>query len=98
MRSSRCFWWAAEDLSGRAAAAAEYLDVTGVGGYRSGDYRLNQLASHLFGGALRMDLDALAPSRTLVRRLSVWLDVERYFNSNNYSANVVETGVDFRFP
>ena len=77
---------------------SEYTDASGIDGYRSGDYRMNQLASHLFGGALRMDLDAFAPSRTFVRRMSLWLDVERYFNSNNYSANVVETGVDFRFP
>jgi len=76
----------------------EYPDVNGVGGFRTGDYRLNRLASHLFGGALRTDLDAFAPDRAFVRRLSLWLDVERYFNSNNYSANVVETGVDFRFP
>lgn len=76
----------------------EYTDVSGVDGYRSGDYRLGDLASHLFGGALRVDLEALAPTHTLFRRLSLWLDVERYFNSNHYSANVVETGVDFRFP
>ena len=67
-------------------------------GYRSGDYRMDQLSSHLFGGALRADLEAIAPTRTFVRKLSLWLDVERYFNSNNYSANVIETGVDFRFP
>lgn len=76
----------------------EYTDPSGIDGYRSGDYRLNDLASHLFGGSVRMDLDAFAPQRTFVRRLSLWLDVERYFNSNNYSANVIETGVDFRFP
>lgn len=76
----------------------EYVDPSGVDGFRSGDYRLNELDSHLFGGSLRMDLDAFAPQHTVVRRLSLWLDVERYFNSNNYSANVIETGVDFRFP
>ena len=77
---------------------SEYADVNGINGYRSGDYRMNRLASHLFGGSLRADLDAFAPTRTFVRRLSLWLDLERYFNSNNYSANVLETGVDFRFP
>ena len=77
---------------------AEYADVNGINGYRSGDYRMNKLASHLFGGALRMDMDAFAPSRAFMRRMSLWLDLERYFNSNNYSANVIETGVDFRFP
>jgi len=61
-------------------------------------HRLGELSSHLFGAALRADLEAFAPTRTFVRRMTLWLDLERYFNSNNYSANVVETGVDFRFP
>jgi hypothetical protein len=75
-----------------------YADVDGVGGFLTGDYRLGPLSSHLFGAALRADLEAFAPTRTFVRRMTLWLDLERYFNSNNYSANVVETGVDFRFP
>jgi hypothetical protein len=75
-----------------------YTDPTGVNGFRTGDYRLGPLSSHLFGGALRTDLAAFVPSRAFLRRLSLWFNVERYFNSNHYSANVVETGVDFRFP
>jgi hypothetical protein len=75
-----------------------YASVNGVGGYLSGDYRLGQLSSHLFGAALRADLEAFAPTHAFVRRMTLWVDLERYFNSNNYSANVVETGVDFRFP
>jgi hypothetical protein len=75
-----------------------YASVDGVGGFLTGDYRLGPLSSHLFGAALRADLEAFAPTRTFVRRMTLWLDLERYFNSNNYSANVVETGVDFRFP
>ena len=75
-----------------------YASVTGIDGFLTGDYRLGPLASHLFGGSLRADLEAFAPTRTFVRRMTLWFDLERYFNSNNYSANVVETGVDFRFP
>jgi hypothetical protein len=75
-----------------------YTDINGVDGYRTGDYRLGVLSSHLFGGSLRADLEAFAPDRAFMRRMTLWLDLERYFNSNNYSANVVETGVDFRFP
>ncbi len=75
-----------------------YTDVNGIDGYRTGDYRLGKLASHLFGGSLRADLDTLTPDHTFLRKLSLWFDVERYFNSNHYSANVVETGVDVRFP
>jgi hypothetical protein len=75
-----------------------YASVNGIGGYLTGDYRLGELSSHLFGAALRADLEAFAPTRAFVRRMTLWVDLERYFNSNNYSANVVETGVDFRFP
>jgi len=75
-----------------------YTDVDGIDGFRTGDYRLGVLTSHLFGGSLRADLEAFAPERAFVRRMTLWFDLERYFNSNNYSANVVETGVDFRFP
>ena len=76
----------------------EYASANGINGFRSGDYRLGNLASHLFGGSLRADLDALAPSHVMLRKLSLWFDVERYFNSNHYSANVIETGVELRFP
>jgi len=76
----------------------DYTSVNGIGGFLTGDYRLGPLASHLFGGSLRAELESFAPERAFVRRMSLWFDLERYFNSNNYSANVVETGVDFRFP
>lgn len=76
---------------------ADYEDPDGVGGYRSGDYRMAPLDSHLFGAALNADLGALAPETPVLGRLSVWLSYERYFNSNNYSANILETGLDFRF-
>jgi uncharacterized protein DUF3570 len=75
-----------------------YTTVNGIDGFLTGDYRLGELSSHLFGAALRADLEAFAPTRAFVRRMTLWVDLERYFNSNNYSANVVETGVDFRFP
>jgi hypothetical protein len=75
----------------------EYTSSDGVDGYRSGDYRMNDLASHLFGLSLRADLADLAPERRWIGRSALWLDVERYFNSNNYSADILEAGLDFRF-
>jgi Protein of unknown function (DUF3570) len=75
----------------------EYILVTGIDGYRTGDYRMAALASHLFGAKLNMDLDAIAAEHALLRRLGLWVDYERYFNSNNYSADIFETGLDFRF-
>jgi hypothetical protein len=74
-----------------------YSSVDGVGGFLTGDYRLGVLSSHLFGAALRADLEAFAPTRAFMRRMTLWLDLERYFNSNNYSANILETGLEFRF-
>jgi hypothetical protein len=75
----------------------EYLAADGVDGYRSGDYRTGPLSSHLFGVALNLDLAELAPESAALRPWAVWLSVDRYFNSNNYSANILETGLDFRF-
>lgn len=75
----------------------EYLTLTGVDGYRSGDYRMADLSSHLFGLALDFDLADLAPHVPWLGRTAMWMGYERYFNSNNYSANILETGLDFRF-
>lgn len=75
----------------------EYPSANGIGGFRSGDYRLNDLASHLFGFSLHLDMDALAAAHPMLGRMALWLDYERYFNSNNYSADILETGLDFRF-
>ena len=74
-----------------------YTTVDGIGGHRSGDYRMAELSSHLFGFALNFDLEALAADHPALARMGVWFNVERYFNSNNYSANILETGLDFRF-
>ena len=58
---------------------------------------MNELASHLFGASVQMDMKALAPAHRLLSRTGLWLNWERYFNSNNYSANILETGVDIHF-
>ena len=76
---------------------SEYATSNGVDGFLSGDYRMNDLASHLFGCSFHLDLDALAQAHPFLGRAALWLDYQRYFNSNNYSADIVETGVDFHF-
>jgi hypothetical protein len=76
---------------------AEYASPDGIDGYRSGDYRMSALSSHLFGAALDLDLDALAKVHRALRPLGLTISYERYFNSNNYSANILETGLDYRF-
>lgn len=75
----------------------EYETLSGVDGYLSGDYRMDALASHLFGASLRVDLQGLAAGHRLMERSALWLNYQRYFNSNNYSANILEAGLDFRF-
>lgn len=75
----------------------EYATLGGVDGYFSGDYRMDALASHLFGASLRLDLRAFGDAHGLLQRSTLWLDWQRYFNSNNYSANILEAGLDFRF-
>ena len=77
--------------------APEYPTVDGINGYRTGDYRLGPLSSHLFGGTLEFDLAQLAAEHDLWRRFGMSVNYERYFNNNNYSANIVETALDFRF-
>lgn len=76
---------------------ALYTTTNGVDGYLSGDYRVAPLSSHLFGVELNVDLGTLASEVPALRRMNVRCSYERYFNSNNYSANIVETGLDFRF-
>jgi hypothetical protein len=75
----------------------EYATTGGIGGYLTGDYRLGPLSSHLFGVTLNFDLAQLAADTPALRRLNLSFDYERYFNSNNYSADILETGIDFRF-
>lgn len=75
----------------------EYTATNGVDGFLTGDYRLGPLSSHLFGVALNFDLGVLAAESPTLRRFNLSLDYERYFNSNNYSADILETGIDFRF-
>jgi hypothetical protein len=74
----------------------EYESVSGVDGYLTGDYRLAPLRAHLFGGRMDMSLSAVSSSRWL-RRFDVSFKYERYFNSNNFSANILETGFAVRF-
>lgn len=75
----------------------EYATVDGIDGYRSGDYRMSALSSHLFGASLQFDLSVVAAGVPALQNLGVRLSYERYFNSNNYSANILETGLDYRF-
>ena len=75
----------------------DYASSGGVSGYRTGDSRLGDLASHLFGTSLRLDFAHLAPAHRVLARTGAWLNYERYFNSNEYSADILEAGLDYHF-
>ena len=75
----------------------EYATTSGIGGYLSGDYRMADLSSHLFGVALDIDLSAFAIETPVLGRLGLKFGYERYFNSNNYSANILTTQANYRF-
>ena len=75
----------------------DYTSVDGVDGFLTGDYRMGPLASHLFGVALDVDLDGLAAAHPLIGRFGFRCEYERYFNSNNYSANILTTQINCAF-
>lgn len=76
---------------------SEYATVYGVDGYLTGDYRMASLRSHLFGVGIDVDLAALEVSTPVLRNLGVMWNYERYFNSNNYSANFHTAQLTYRF-
>jgi hypothetical protein len=72
-----------------------YTQPGGVDGFRTGDYRLGDFGAHLFGGEILW-----APNGGSIGFLTgaqLVLSYERYFNSNNFSASVYETGLRIRF-
>ncbi|HXV13728.1 MAG TPA: DUF3570 domain-containing protein [Candidatus Krumholzibacteria bacterium] len=73
----------------------EYTDAGGIDGYQTGDYRLGDFGAHLFGGQVLWH-----PHRFfggLGTHAQVTFGYERYFNSNNFSADVFETGLQIAF-
>jgi len=78
-------------------AREEYESEQGIDGYLTGDYRLEALSSHLFGTTLDLNLGVLSGTSSILQQLVLTLTYERYFNSNNFSANVLESGMTFRF-
>lgn len=75
----------------------QYASVDGIDGYRSGDYRMGPLSSHLFGVALDVRLETLAARHPTLSRFGLRCGYERYFNSNSYSANFVSGQVTCAF-
>jgi hypothetical protein len=74
-----------------------YTSTSGIDGFLTGDYRMGPLSSHLFGAGLNFGLEDISEDSPLLQRMGVWLNYERYFNSNNYSSNTLATGLSYRF-
>jgi hypothetical protein len=75
----------------------EYTDPGGVDGLRTGDYRLGAFNAHLFGGRLDWDLGGMGGRLDFLRGVRLSLNYERYFNTNNFSANIFESGLSLAF-
>jgi len=79
----------------------EYTSANGICGFLSGDYRLSDFEAHLFGGDLEWRLgnalrDAFGGS-ALLDGVSLSMRYERYFNTRNFSANILESGLEWAF-
>jgi hypothetical protein len=75
----------------------DYTLAGGVSGLRTGDYRLGGYGAHLFGGRVLWQPRGLARRIGFLKQTQFELSYERYFNSNNFFANVVETGLQISF-
>jgi len=75
----------------------EYLVAGGIDGYQTGDYRMGEFAAHLFGTRVDWGLASLFGHDRMWGRLKLSLGYERYFNSNNFSANIFESGLSLAF-
>ncbi len=71
-----------------------YTAPGGVDGYRSGDYKLQDVDSNLFGLKVSVPFEGTAP---WLDGLVLDLKYERYFDSNSFAANVLEAGFSWPF-
>jgi len=75
----------------------EYTAPGGVAGYQTGDYRLGDYGAHLLGGHVLWMPRADRGRLSFLKNARMFLSYERYFNSNNFSANIYETGLQVSF-
>ncbi len=75
----------------------DYTLAGGISGLQTGDYRLGGYGAHLFGGRVLWHPHGLSRRIGFLKHTQFELSYERYFNSNNFTANVVETGIRVSF-
>jgi hypothetical protein len=75
----------------------DYDEPGGVSGFRTGDYRMSDFTAHLFGTKLSWNLGRSPFAIPALDGIRMNLKYERYFNSNNFSANIFESGLAVSF-
>jgi hypothetical protein len=75
----------------------EYTQPGGVNGYQTGDYRLGDFGASLFGGRVTWTMGHVLRRIGVPGPAQLMFSYERYFNSNNFSASIVETGLTVAF-
>ena len=75
----------------------DYRTTGSVDGYQSGDYRLGDYGSHLFGGEFVVRPEGLIKSMNFMTDAEFVFAYERYFNSNNFTANIIGTSLRVSF-
>ena len=75
----------------------DYTSPGGVQGFQTNDYRLGNYGAHLFGGRILWTPNRLLGKWRFPERAQLIFGYERYFNSNNFTANIIETGLRISF-
>jgi hypothetical protein len=75
----------------------DYTQPGGVNGYMTGDYRLGDFGANLFGGRVSWNTGRWLRRIGVSAPAQLMFSYERYFNSNNFSATIVETGLSIAF-
>ncbi len=75
----------------------DYSMTTSVDGYQTGDYRLGSYGAHLFGGHLVWHPHKILSGLDFLRHTELSISYERYFNSNNFTATIIETSIGVSF-
>ena len=82
------------------SAASFYRDIyestNGIDGYVSGDYKLDEFDSNLFGVKFSVPFEGLSVS-PWASGLVMDLKYERYFDSKSFAANILEAGFTWPF-
>lgn len=75
----------------------DYTDTGSVDGLQTGDYRLGDYGSHLFGGEFVVLTDGLVKAVGFLAHAEMVVSYERYFNSNNFTANIIGSSIRISF-